>query len=307
MITHLIAAFLAAGVCAGDWERMAEEARRDLSESAGQREEAVARSCAKIVAEETARYRALEAAALSEASLKSDGLLELLTAFRKSLTDKELRLIKEANAERKRLSEAGHQPDPDATDLFDHWEGRIETVLRPRYRAFAAPRKNFHCPEGSRPHRDYWGTAPVDYAEGPSVPSAERNALLPPAGACWAKDGERPVESFTALAWFFGRPGDGTKVTVYAAACTGAYERWWGENSRQWLEFMRRPVCVTMDLLDGSLPPGSAPEKYLRGPAVRAVAAQRGEGWRLALFPEEADYVGGRLRELGVRECRAER
>lgn len=304
----VVAILMMAAVAARAWtfEEAAAKARAEIDstvEESARRREAVRKSCSSIIERETALYRAEEAAELDAAAKRQGALVRLVADFRRSFTESELREIKRANGERKRLHLAGVHIG--SGGLIEHWEARIADVVRPRYRTFAPSRKTFQCPEESRPSPDYFGPEPPSEGLKESLlPPHQRNALLPPAGTCWAKDGGRKAVSIQSLVWFIGGAGrDLTRTTVYAAACAGPLE--WRRNGydRDDVPSLRYPTCVLMDLLDGSLPAGPAPRKYRSGPEVVALQREGRPGWELSLPPSERESVESKLIGLGVRDC----
>jgi len=305
--TSLAAALLLFGaprVARGEgFDEILGKAREDLRLGDMQRRhEAIDRSCGKIVAEERLRFALLDSAEVFAAAERQQGLLALAVDFRLSFTQAQIRAMKEANLERKRLYAAGVRREA-AGGLLRHWEGRIADVVRPRYRAFAPARKTFDCPSGARPHLDYPGyERPSTETSEQFVPLPQRNALLPPAGSCWSQAGEAPVSSVRSIGWFFGEPQVGS-TTVYAAACAGPIGAWRNHDEGGWDTFFVRPTCVVLDLLDGSLPSGPAPRKYMDGPEIEALRSAGLPGWRMSFVPDERTYVRDRLKKAGVPEC----
>jgi hypothetical protein len=160
-----------------------EELAKQAQEEQDRRREAIRKSCEPIIAREKAGYAQAAAQAQDQGRKVQGELLHLLVEFRQAFSAAELRFIKEANAQRKRLYAVGVKRSEDGLGLHGHWEARIAEAVRPKYRAFAPRRKHFQCAPGVKPVMDF-EAEPSKAPSESEVPHAQRNVILPPPGLC---------------------------------------------------------------------------------------------------------------------------
>jgi hypothetical protein len=255
------------GMLAREKSRREEAEDQSLEKLRRKRYEELAAKCKAAIPREKAVYQDLKAQKLEQAARAVDGLVQTLKDFRAGFSAGEIRTIKEAALERKKLAAA------DARDgqAYPAWGEVIEKTVTPRYRAFAPSRKTAVCADGSTVG-SYRGE------------DSESDAFFPPSPAC------ARAQSVFSVIWWSDASG------VHAAACSGPVKRW-ESDPEYWFE---HPACEIMNLLDGSLSSGPAPERLL----ANADRIPERKNSRTVGFPSEKDFVEGELNAANLRDCK---
>jgi hypothetical protein len=228
-----------------------------------QAEAARVRLCLKTRGELHREYQAKVMAAVAGApSWLVEELRLIVEELRASLSDEDRKQVRDG--------------------LAANWPDRVEKAIKPHYAEVAEKRRRGYCDKGKLVPL----SVGLDENDPEVLPAVCHHQPDQYHDDVWVTD----ADQVRTVYWreFGGR--------VLATACRAKYhsERYYGQNSKQWLTFRRLddPVCVTGDLLGGETP---SPQP------LQAVMANAGTG--TPGLPKWTEYLRKNLDGSAKERC----